>query len=64
MIDVPGAWTVTLCASCFYTWRSTEPDVFRVHDRYDPRFKLNAADIARFTPYPPLPPRRLKSEPE
>ncbi len=54
----PGAWEVYLCARCFYTWRTSEPEAMLSHERYDARFRLSAEQLARFAVFPGIPRRR------
>lgn len=54
----PGAWEVHLCARCFYTWRTSEPESMLRYEGYDSRFRLNAEQLARFAVFPGVPPRR------
>ena len=51
-------WTVHLCGTCFYSWRSSEPEAFTRYDLYDPRFRLSPERMARFSDYPPIAARK------
>jgi vanillate/4-hydroxybenzoate decarboxylase subunit D len=55
---VAGVWTVYGCATCFYAWRSTEPEENTDPDRYPTVFRLTPADLARFAVVPRIPPLR------
>ncbi|WP_431223987.1 non-oxidative hydroxyarylic acid decarboxylases subunit D [Serratia sp. L9] len=37
---VAGAWTVFHCPTCFFTWRSTEPDFITDPAKYPPTLNL------------------------
>jgi hypothetical protein len=52
---VPGAWTVTICRRCRYSWRSTEPLPNRSRDHYPDRFRLTQADIDAAPDVPAVP---------
>lgn len=52
---IKGAWTVTICRHCLYSWRSTEPLVNRSRAHYPARFRLTEADISNAPDVPPLP---------
>jgi len=51
-------WTVHLCGTCFFSWRSSEPAMFTQHDLYDPRFRLSPERIMRFSSFPPIAPQK------
>ncbi len=50
-----GAWEVYLCRGCFYSWRTTEPEVLLRHETYDPQFRLTPDQISRFNEVPAVP---------
>ena len=52
---VADAWEVHLCPTCFYTWRSSEPESATDPELYDERFRLTPDEIARFAEFPPVP---------
>ena len=58
-----AGWTVHLCGTCFYSWRSSEPAAFTQHDLYDSRFRLSPERIAHFSNYPPIPAQNSASPP-
>jgi vanillate/4-hydroxybenzoate decarboxylase subunit D len=55
MTKAPDAWEIYLCRRCTYTWRTSEPEPFLHHDKYDSRFRLKPEQLARFAPFPPVP---------
>jgi len=55
---VAHVWTVYGCTTCFYAWRSTEPEENTNPDRYPTVFKLAPADLAHFAVVPTIPPLR------
>jgi len=40
-------WTVSGCDTCFYTWRSTEPEENTNPEKYPAVFRLNPADLGK-----------------
>ena len=58
---VAGVWTVFGCDTCFYTWRSTEPDENTNPDKYPEVFRLNPEDLANLPEMPTIPPLRQKT---
>ncbi len=52
---VAGAWTVFHCPTCFFTWRSTEPDFITDPAKYDPNFKFAPAEMDHFGVMPTIP---------
>jgi hypothetical protein len=46
------------CETCFYSWRSTEPDYATDPDAYPAAFKIDPATIAGMEAIPPVPARR------
>lgn len=58
---VAGAWTVFGCATCFYTWRSTEPEGNTNPEKYPAVFRLKAEDVPNLGVSPSIPPRRQGS---
>jgi hypothetical protein len=42
---VPGRWVMRSCQTCWYAWRSTEPDTATDADRYPEAFKLDPREI-------------------
>ncbi|WP_277619541.1 non-oxidative hydroxyarylic acid decarboxylases subunit D [Rouxiella chamberiensis] len=57
---VKGAWTVFHCKTCFFTWRSTEPDFITDPQKYNPNFKFSPADMADFGVMPAVPELKTK----
>ncbi len=51
----PGVWTVFGCDTCFYAWRSTEPDENTNPDKYPPVFRLIPDDLPRLAVAPAIP---------
>ena len=58
---VAGIWTVFGCSTCFYSWRSTEPEENVSPDNYPAVFQLRPEDIPNLTVIPTVPPRRSSS---
>jgi vanillate/4-hydroxybenzoate decarboxylase subunit D len=52
---VAGAWEFHLCQTCFFGWRTSEPESIVNPDRYDPRFRLTREQIAGFAEVPAVP---------
>jgi vanillate/4-hydroxybenzoate decarboxylase subunit D len=44
-----------LCKTCFFGWRTSEPEAVINPDRYDRRFRLTAEDLAAFGEVPKVP---------
>ena len=42
---VPGRWVMRACQTCWYAWRSTEPDTATKADQYPESFRLDPRDI-------------------
>jgi hypothetical protein len=42
---VPGRWVMRSCPTCWYAWRSTEPDTATKADQYPESFRLDPRDI-------------------
>lgn len=57
---VAGVWAVYLCQTCFYTWRSTEPEENTNPDKYPEAFKIDPEDLSKFTILPEIPPLRKR----
>ena len=57
---VAGVWTVFGCATCLYTWRSTEPEENTDPDKYPAVFRLKPEDLANLPVAPSIPPRRQR----
>jgi vanillate/4-hydroxybenzoate decarboxylase subunit D len=55
---IAGVWTVFGCKTCFYTWRSTEPEENRDPAKYPPAFKLKPEDLPKLPSVPTITPRR------
>jgi hypothetical protein len=47
-----------LCAICFYSWRSTEPEYATDPATYPPEFKIDPREIPEMPVVPSLPHRR------
>jgi vanillate/4-hydroxybenzoate decarboxylase subunit D len=54
---VKGAWVIYSCPVCFFTWRSTEPDMITDPAKYPKPFKVDPADIPNATQVPAIPAR-------
>jgi hypothetical protein len=48
------------CPTCFFTWRSTEPDFITDPKKYNPNFKFSPADMANFGVMPAIPELKTK----
>jgi hypothetical protein len=46
------------CDTCFYAWRSTEPEENRDPEKYLQVFRLNPADLANLPIVPAIQPKR------
>jgi hypothetical protein len=55
---IAGVWTVFGCNTCFYTWRSTEPEENRDPEKYPAIFRLNPADVESFPIVPTIQQKR------
>jgi vanillate/4-hydroxybenzoate decarboxylase subunit D len=55
---VAGVWTVFGCSTCFYSWRSTEPEENVNPEKYPAAFRLRPEDIPSLSVIPTIPPRR------
>ena len=53
-----GVWTVHGCDTCFYTWRSTEPEENTDPDKYPAVFRLAPENLPKLEVAPPIPPLR------
>ena len=53
-----GVWTVYGCDTCFYTWRSTEPEENTNPDKYPAVFRLNPENLSKLEVAPSIPPLR------
>ena len=42
---VPGRWVMRACQTCWYAWRSTEPDAATQADQYPESFRLDSSEI-------------------
>jgi C4-type Zn-finger protein len=54
----PGVWTVYGCDTCFYTWRSTEPEENTNPDKYPAVFRLEPQNLPKLQVAPSIPPLR------
>lgn len=55
---VAGAWTMALCPTCYYTWRSTEPDYAVKREAMSKDFYIDPAKIEKGRVMPEIPPLR------
>jgi hypothetical protein len=55
---LPDVWTVYGCHTCFYVWRSTEPEENTNPDKYLTAFKIKPEDLSKFIALPEIPPLR------
>jgi hypothetical protein len=56
---VAGAWSMALCPTCFYSWRSTEPDYAVKREAMSKDFQIDRAAIPKGKVMPEIPPLRL-----
>jgi vanillate/4-hydroxybenzoate decarboxylase subunit D len=49
------AWEVYVCATCNFSWRSTESEDITNPKKYDKRFKINPDSIPNMIVIPPVP---------
>jgi vanillate/4-hydroxybenzoate decarboxylase subunit D len=49
---VAGVWTVFGCDTCFYVWRSTEPDENTDPQKYPAPFRLNPDTLSKLPAIP------------
>jgi hypothetical protein len=54
----PGVWSVFGCGTCFYVWRSTEPEENTNPDKYPAAFRLRPENLAKLAVAPAIPPLR------
>jgi vanillate/4-hydroxybenzoate decarboxylase subunit D len=59
---VAGVWTVFGCDTCFYVWRSTEPDENTDPKKYPVVFRLNLDELSKLPAIPTLRPKRQPTE--
>ena len=52
---ISGVWTVFGCDTCFYVWRSTEPEENINPDRYPAVFRLIPEDLPKLAVAPAIP---------
>jgi vanillate/4-hydroxybenzoate decarboxylase subunit D len=52
----PGVWTVYGCNTCFYCWRSTEPEENTNADKYPEVFRLSSERLSKLEVAPSIPP--------
>lgn len=55
---VAAVWTIFGCPTCFYAWRSTEPEENVNPDKYPAPFRLRPDGLANLKTVPAVPPRR------
>jgi hypothetical protein len=55
---VAGVWTVFGCNTCFYTWRSTEPEENRDPSQYPQVFRLDPGTLGSLPVVPAIAPKR------
>jgi vanillate/4-hydroxybenzoate decarboxylase subunit D len=51
---IDGVWIVTGCATCTYSWRSSEPVRASTAEHYPVRFRLTVDEIASAQESPPV----------
>lgn len=56
---VEGAWSMALCPTCYYTWRSTEPDYAVIREAMSNDFYVDSSQIHKGRVMPEIPPLRL-----
>lgn len=55
---VPGKWTMYVCDTCFYSYRSTEGPAATDPAAFPADWKVDPAGIPDMLPMPPVPERR------
>ncbi len=55
---VAGVWVMHLCQTCFYSWRSTEPDEATKASAMSAKFRIDPAGLQRGHVMPAVPPLR------
>jgi hypothetical protein len=55
---VAGVWIMFGCSTCFYSWRSTEPEENVNPDKYPGPFRLRPEEFPELAVIPAIPPRR------
>lgn len=58
---VVGIWTIFGCSTCFYAWRSTEPEENVNPEKYPAAFRLRPEDLPKLKVIPTVRPRRSSS---
>lgn len=58
LADAPkdNSWVVLLCRTCLFSWRSSEDAAITNPALYDPKFKLDPAELDQLLAIPPIPP--------
>ena len=56
---VAAVWTIFGCPTCFYAWRSSEPEENVNPDKYPAAFRLRPDGLADLKTVPPVPPRAM-----
>lgn len=59
---VPDVWDVFQCETCFFVWRSTEPDFITNPSKYNQEFKLTREQLDRADIMPSVPALKALSE--
>jgi vanillate/4-hydroxybenzoate decarboxylase subunit D len=59
---VAGVWTVFGCTTCFYAWRSTEPEENSSPDKYPAVFRLRPEQLPNLPISPSIPPIRRAAD--
>lgn len=60
---IDGEWEIHLCNTCFFSWRTNEPESVVNPELYDERYRLTPEKIALFTEFPTVPTRLRKRRP-
>lgn len=56
---VKGKWEIYLCHTCYFTWRSTEPESITAPGKYKKNFKIDPQKIDTLPVVPPIPERKV-----
>ncbi|MFT0802645.1 non-oxidative hydroxyarylic acid decarboxylases subunit D [Bacillus swezeyi] len=56
---VEGAWEVYQCQHCFFTWRSSEPEMITNPATYNPAFKIDPSEVGTAVHVPAIPKRKI-----
>ncbi|MBW7975318.1 hypothetical protein FOA26_15910 [Bacillus velezensis] len=55
---VKGAWEIYQCQTCFFTWRSCEPEIITNPAAFNPAFKIDPKETETAAHVPAVPERK------